>query len=493
MTPRLREGIDAAKRGDKATARRLLQQVLSTDGDNELALMWMASVVEPIDERRFYLERALRVNPNNARASEALRRLGGPSEPVNTAPRLRTSPTNAAAARRAAPAAPNSNIYLIAAAVVAFVVIAVIVASAISSLSPTANPTPTIVAVQVIEQTRAAMAVQSQTPTRSSRQQPTATTLPGIVVTLDAALLTPLPPTFTPTHTPEPSETPVPTATPFPLNRFEIVYADIEAGADAASLYRSNADGSGEEKLASGNDGGFDNLAYDPNSGRIAFTRFKEETEFLQVFSTALNNLTAAQPVTDITGVSNVLHPSWSPDGASIVFSSNFTGNDELWLVNVSDGGMRQLTDSPDASDTEPSFSPDGSQIVFTSDMDSPGFSAIYVMDADGENVTRLTVAPISKSPAWSPDGTRIAYINNSQGDDDVYVMDANGQRPFMVTVDDNGAVDAFPVWSPDGRWIVFSSNRNDETGWYITDLQGNVESVTVPGRTPQSLVFITD
>ena len=83
---RLREGIDAAKRGDKIAARRLLQQVLSVDGDNELALMWMASVVDSLNERRFFLERALSINPKNDRAREALRRLGV------TEPETRRSP-----------------------------------------------------------------------------------------------------------------------------------------------------------------------------------------------------------------------------------------------------------------------------------------------------------------------------------------------------------------------------------------------------------------
>lgn len=491
MTPRLREGIDAAKRGDKTTARRLLQQVLSSDGDNELALMWMASVVEPLDERRFYLERALRVNPNNSRASEALRRLGGP-EPVNTTPRLRTSPTNRADARRAATPAPNTNLFLIAAAVVAFVVIAVIVASAVSSLSPVA--TPTIVAAQVIEQTRAAFLVQSQTPTRV-RVQPTATVLAGIVVTLDAALLTPLPPTFTPTATPQPSETPEPTATSFPLNRFEIIYADIEPEGEAASLYQSSGDGSGETPLASGDEGGFDNLAYDASGGRIAFTRpvMSGGTEQPQIFIAPLADPENAEQLTEMEGGTQVSRLSWSPDGETIVFSANFTGNDEIWLVNVSDGGLRQLTESLDASDVEPSFSPDGRQIVFASDLGSPGFSQIYVMSVDQVDMTRLTDEPISKSPVWSPDGTRIAYISNQQGDDDLYVMDGNGQRSFLVTLDDDSAVDSFPVWSPDGRWLYFASNRDGNTGWYVTDLQGNVESVTVPGRTPQSLSFVTD
>ena len=119
----------------------LLQQVLSIDGDNELALMWMASVVDTLNERRFYLERALQVNPDNTRAREALRRLGVEGRPHRRAP---------------APAAPattcrvlsggTTNIYLIAAAVVAFVVVAVVVAAVVSSLNAAdpAPPTPDV-------------------------------------------------------------------------------------------------------------------------------------------------------------------------------------------------------------------------------------------------------------------------------------------------------------------------------------------------------------
>lgn len=78
---RLREGIEAARRGDRINARRLLQQVLILDRDNEAALMWMASVVDTLAERRAFLERAIKVNPNNQRAREALERLGGTVPP----------------------------------------------------------------------------------------------------------------------------------------------------------------------------------------------------------------------------------------------------------------------------------------------------------------------------------------------------------------------------------------------------------------------------
>lgn len=80
---RLREGIEAAKNGDRITARRNLQQVLSYERNNEIALMWMASVVDSVEERRSFLRRVLEVNPTNQRAIDALARLGGAPIPLS--------------------------------------------------------------------------------------------------------------------------------------------------------------------------------------------------------------------------------------------------------------------------------------------------------------------------------------------------------------------------------------------------------------------------
>ena len=73
---KLKAGIEAAQQGDKKTARNLLKQVLAEDPNNELAWMWLASAVESLDERRACLQKVLQINPNNARAREALSRLG---------------------------------------------------------------------------------------------------------------------------------------------------------------------------------------------------------------------------------------------------------------------------------------------------------------------------------------------------------------------------------------------------------------------------------
>lgn len=488
MSTRLREGIDAAKRGDKIAARRLLQQVLSMDGDNELALMWMASVVDTVNERRFFLERALSINPNNARAREALRRLGVEEPQTRRAP----APSPGDFVRNVPTRGGNNNIYLIAAAIVAFVVIAVVVAAFVSSL----QQQPPVIEQQDAQATFAAFV--NPSPSASPvRRPPTATVLPGIVVTLDPNLITPLPPTFTPTFTPPPSETPLPTETPIPLSQYQIVYSDIEPGVSQSSLYRGNADGTGEIKLEAGDSGGFADLAYDPIGQRIVFVRTlasdDSETSVPQLFVASVNAPQEAQQITTLAAAV-VSKPSWSPDGTQIVFSSggDVPQEEEIWLINADGSNLRQLTRNQ-ARDYDPQFSPDGSHIVYASDLDSPGFSEIYVMNADGGSVTRLTEVPNSYSPTWSPDGARIAYVNDQQGDGDIYVMDADGERSFLLTQDDRGAEDRDPAWSPDSRWIIFATNRDDEQfRWYAIDLQGSVQPVTVTGRSPVSLAFVT-
>ncbi len=72
---KLQAGIEAARSGDRAKARRLLEQVIEVDDSNELAWIWLASGVNTVRERRECLERVLQINPNNTRAREALSRL----------------------------------------------------------------------------------------------------------------------------------------------------------------------------------------------------------------------------------------------------------------------------------------------------------------------------------------------------------------------------------------------------------------------------------
>ncbi len=501
MTAKLREGIDAAKRGDKLAARRLLLQVLSGDANNELALMWMASVVDTLNERRFYLERALQVNPGNNRAREALHRLGVdvPTVPVGVSsssmsddlPRLSSGGT--------------TNVYLIAAAVVAFAVVAIVVMAVVTSLnSGNAAPTPDVQATF-----SAIIANVTATPTGDNRA-PTATVLPGIVVSLDRNLIT-LPPSFTPTFTPLPTTTPSPTVTPLPLSSFIMIYSDFEPGASQPSLYRGQANGIGEIKLESGDVGGFTDVAVDPTGQRIAFVRYLLDDagnpSLPELYVAALTNLANPTQITSLNSTM-IAHPSWSPDGEKIVFSADGTGGaavtaepsadttetsstEELWIVNADGSNLTRLTENS-ARDFDPSFSPDGQQIVYASDLNSPGFSEIYSMSANGANVTQLTDdAQSSYSPAWSPDGTHIAFVSNRSGDGDIYVMDPNGQRPFLLTVDDNGAEDRSPAWTPDSRWIVFASNREgDHFRWYAVDLAGDVQPVTTNDRNPQSISF---
>jgi len=127
--------------------------------------------------------------------------------------------------------------------------------------------------------------------------------------------------------------------------------------------------------------------------------------------------------------------------------------------------------------------------------MDSPGFTEIYTYSLEDGQITRLTDdAGNNYAPAWSPDGSRIAYVSDKSGDGDIYVMDADGSRPMLLTPDDRGAEDRSPTWSPDGRWIAFASNREGENfRWYAVNLETReiVPLTTDETRQAQSLFFV--
>ena len=123
-------------------------------------------------------------------------------------------------------------------------------------------------------------------------------------------------------------------------------------------------------------------------------------------------------------------------------------------------------------------------KIVFETNRD--GNDEIYVMDADGGNLRNLTQHPARDfRPDWSPDGKQVAFISNRSeneeiliGNDEIYVMDADGGNLRNLT--QHPGFDSYPDWSPDGKQILFLSNRDGGINTYIMDADGqNVRRLT--------------
>jgi Tol biopolymer transport system component len=186
-----------------------------------------------------------------------------------------------------------------------------------------------------------------------------------------------------------------------------------------------------------------------------------------------------------ITGtIAYANYPDWSPDGKQIVASLvKFCPSDaescpyDIYAMNADGTGLTNLT-STDASEWFPSWSPDGQKIVFESDRD--GDSEIYTMSADGSGVVQLTDNNnYDGSPRWSPDGTRIVFDTDRDGGDwDIYVMNADGSDQNPVTT--NSSNDFSPAWSPDGKWLVYVSDVDGDNEIVIVDVNGqNQERLT--------------
>ena len=167
--------------------------------------------------------------------------------------------------------------------------------------------------------------------------------------------------------------------------------------------------------------------------------------------------------------------PAWSPDGQLIAFTRNedigeYTtfSEDDLFVMDADGGNAHQLTPEREGSHAgQPTWSPDGRQIAYvqgssvtTLQPSRPG--SLYVMDADGGNVHRLTRGDADVDPAWSPDGTEIAYGHCFNIDSptlctlDLFVMDVATGASRQLTRTPS-VYEAGYAWSPDSSRIAFT------------------------------------
>ncbi|MCI0730561.1 MAG: PKD domain-containing protein [Chloroflexi bacterium] len=158
-------------------------------------------------------------------------------------------------------------------------------------------------------------------------------------------------------------------------------------------------------------------------------------------------------------------NPAWSPDGTRIAYQGG-TGNAEIFVINTDGTNRQQLTSTPGLDNHAPAWSPDGSLIAYS----ARRTLGIWLMNPDGSNQHGLT-SSLDAYPAWSPDGTRIVFQSGRDGNDEIYVMDADGSGQARLT--HNNALDTKPEWSPDGSYIVFESERDGNPEIYVMNADG--------------------
>lgn len=203
-----------------------------------------------------------------------------------------------------------------------------------------------------------------------------------------------------------------------------------------------------------------------PN-GRIAFADFNSGQIYaVNPDGSGLNQLTQ----TDQNHVADF--PSWSPDGAHVLFSRYRAGNfgtnaSRIWIMNADGSGESRVANDTDGfRDYAPKYTPDSSHIVFARCKPNDGVCAIWKMRADGTHKQALTPfvhshsnEAVDFSPSISPNGKRVAF---ARFDSDGFVA-----RIFLIGIDGSNPrpispprLEAFaPDWSPHGQRLTFSSN----------------------------------
>jgi TolB protein len=165
--------------------------------------------------------------------------------------------------------------------------------------------------------------------------------------------------------------------------------------------------------------------------------------------------------------------PRWSPDGKWILYSMAVAGNTDVYKISAAGGGTAQrLTDGP-GIDVGGSFSPDGSRIVFESDRS--GSQQVYVMNVDGSDQRRISFfGGRAATPEWSPRGDQIAFTHIA-GNLRIAVMGPGGGSLRYLT---DSWQDEAPTWSPNGRIIQFfrTEKNSGKTSIWQVDLTGRNE-----------------
>jgi len=145
--------------------------------------------------------------------------------------------------------------------------------------------------------------------------------------------------------------------------------------------------------------------------------------------------------------------PAYAPDGRTLVFSSNRTGNLDVWAMDVATGALSQLTDDA-AQDWDPGFTPDGRHLLFSSDRGGP--LEIWMANADGSDARQVTSDGIdAENPTMTAGGEWIVYSSGNPDHLGIFRIRPDGTDATRIAEGNY----TNPEVSPDGRWVLYVSS----------------------------------
>jgi hypothetical protein len=514
----LKDGIAAAREGDKARAKELFEQVTSLDENNAKAWLWLGSLMDTDEERRICYSNVLQIEPQNERALAAMAKLDARKKQTKDDEEV-------------APGITRRQLMMYGGGAVAIIVVLVVVVSVIigannARISQDATAQAELIAL------RATTEMQQTNTVGTSTAAALALITPSAVPTLTRAVE--LPPTWTPT-----GEAAVDTG-PVALPALTGVSGTLvgwrgfdQLGTGFMGLARYDLTRPNEPQV-------IDDLVLlrdlrvFPGGNRLIYTRYYSTQQDTGVEENILNG-TSPQPIGQrFPGqlVVSVEQPSLRADGLFAVFVADQTLNDpaggvlgivrrQLITIDLSEpvSDPNLPTNAPEASSgsaggfasvltpplrrisqttsdySYPAYSPDGQFVAaVTNNRDgfTPGTDIVIVDVASGieQPVTDNQDQYIERDLVWSPDGASIAYATTSPDDPDnhdILIVQPNGQGTLAL-VRSPGVDDVRPVFSPDGRYLAYSSNRSGNYDIYILDRQTN-ETYQLTNDAPEDYV----
>jgi Tol biopolymer transport system component len=249
----------------------------------------------------------------------------------------------------------------------------------------------------------------------------------------------------------------------------DIVFNRVAGG--ELALFAIERDGSGEKRIRALED--FVTLSPDGSRflGAVPAEDGRIAPETFEVDGSDHVVLSIADPTLQLGDV------RWSPDGERILaqgWDDTDPSRTGLYTVRSADGSdVVRLTEPGDAIDYPVTYAPDGARVLFARDappIDHHGSMDLMVVDADGSGLVRLNPRGTSagltfgtQAASWSPDGTQVAFVASEGSFQEdpraVFVAEADGTDVRRITPWD---VTLVAQWSPDGAWIAFDSSRSD-------------------------------